>query len=79
MSWWISVKDHPTRLTKLLECMEDNFLTQLMSEPTRDGALLYNLLVHKEGLEGDVKAGGCLGHSDHKMIVFNSWKSKEGG
>jgi len=35
---------------RLLECVEDNFLTQLVSEPTRGGALLGLLLTHREGL-----------------------------
>ena len=60
--------------------MEDNFLTQLVSEPPREGALLDLLLVNREGLMGDVMVGGCLGHNDHEMIrVFDSWRSKEGG
>lgn len=28
---------------------------------------------------GDGMLGGCLGHSDHKVIVLNPWRSKEGG
>ena len=48
--------------------MEDNFLIQLVSEPTREGALLDLLLVNREELVGEVKVGGCLGCSDHEMI-----------
>jgi len=40
-----------------LEWVEDNFLTQLISEATRDGALLDFLLVNREGLGRDVKVG----------------------
>ena len=50
--------------------MEDNFLTQLVSEPTRGAALLDLLLTSREGLVGDVVAGGCLGLSNHEMIEF---------
>ena len=50
--------------------MEDNFLTQLVSEPTREGALLDLLFVNREGLVGDVVVGGHLGHSDNEMIEF---------
>ncbi|GAB0203729.1 hypothetical protein GRJ2_002838500 [Grus japonensis] len=56
---------------RFLECVEDNFLTQLVSEPTREGAPLDLLLVNREGLVGDVMVGGCLGHSDHEMIEFS--------
>ena len=51
--------------------MEDNFLTQLVSEPTRGGALLDLLPVNREELVGEVKVGGRLGCSDHKMIEFS--------
>ena len=57
--------------------MEDNFLTQLVSEPTREGTPLDLLFENKEGLVCDVMAGGHLGHSNHEMIVFNSWGRRE--
>ena len=64
---------------RFLECVEDNFLTQLVSEPTREGAPLDLLFMNREGLVGDVMVGGRLGHSDHEMIrVLDSWRSKEG-
>ena len=46
--------------------MEDNFLTQVVSEPKKNGAPL--LFTNREGLVGDVMVGGCLGHSCHEMI-----------
>ena len=62
------------------QCVEENFLTQLVREPTMEGAPLDLLFVNREGLVGDVMVGGCLGHNDHEMIrVFDSWRSKEGG
>ncbi|KAK4826886.1 hypothetical protein QYF61_012074 [Mycteria americana] len=56
---------------RFLECVEENFLTQLVSEPTREGAPLDLLFVNREGLVGDVMVGGCLGQSDHEMIEFS--------
>ncbi|KAK4810854.1 hypothetical protein QYF61_008826 [Mycteria americana] len=56
---------------RFLECVEGNFLTQLVSESTREGAPLDLLFANREGLEGDVMAGGRLGHSDHEMIEFS--------
>ncbi|PKU32319.1 adaptin ear-binding coat-associated protein 1 [Limosa lapponica baueri] len=61
---------------RFLECVEDNFLTQLVRELTREGALLDLLFVNREGLVGDVMVEGCLGHSDHEMIEFSG---KQGG
>ncbi|PKU36607.1 adaptin ear-binding coat-associated protein 1 [Limosa lapponica baueri] len=56
---------------RFLKCMEDNFLTQLVEEPTRGGTLLDLLFTHKEGLVGDVEVGGRLGLSDHEMVKFS--------
>jgi len=52
---------------RFLECVEDNFLTQLVSEPTRADASL-DLLFTNRGLPGDVVVRGRLGLSDHEMI-----------
>lgn len=41
----------------MYECVEDNFLTQLVSEPTREGAAL-DLFVNREGLLGNASVGG---------------------
>lgn len=40
--------------------MEDNFLTQLLREPTRRGAPLDPLLTNRGELAGDVEVGSCL-------------------
>ncbi|RMC06694.1 hypothetical protein DUI87_16135 [Hirundo rustica rustica] len=51
---------------KFLECMEDNFLSQLVGEPTRGGTMLDLLFVN-----GDVVVRGRLGQSDHEIIEFS--------
>ena len=56
---------------RFLECVADNFLMQLVREPTREGALLDLLFVNREGLLDDVVVGGRLGHSDHEIIEFS--------
>ena len=48
----------------------DNFLTQLVSEPTTGGASLDLLFATRVGLVGDVVVRGCLGLSDHGMVEF---------
>ncbi|KAK4831196.1 hypothetical protein QYF61_015928 [Mycteria americana] len=55
---------------RFLERVADNFLTQLVREPTREGALLDLLFMNREGLVSHVMVGGCLGQSDHEMIEF---------
>ncbi|KAK4831120.1 hypothetical protein QYF61_015423 [Mycteria americana] len=56
---------------RFLECVaDDNFLTQLVSEPTREGAPLDLLFTNREGLVSHMMVGGRLGQSDHEMIEF---------
>ncbi|GAB0207020.1 hypothetical protein GRJ2_003167600 [Grus japonensis] len=55
---------------KFLECVNDNFLLQVIEDPTRRGAMLDLILTNKEGLVGDVKLKGSLGCSDHEMVEF---------
>ena len=46
---------------RFLECMEDNFLMQMIREPTRGAAPLDLLFTNREGLVGDVEVGAVLG------------------
>jgi len=55
---------------RFLECVEDNFLTQLVSKPTRAGALLDLLFTSREGLVEDVVVGGHLELSNYEMTEF---------
>jgi len=55
---------------RFLQCVEDNFLLQVIEEPTRSGAMLDLVLTNMEGLVGNVKVKGNLGCSDHKMMEF---------
>ncbi|KAK4806943.1 hypothetical protein QYF61_027310 [Mycteria americana] len=55
------------RSRRFLERVADNFLTQLVSEPSREGAPLDLLFTNREGLVSNVMVGGCLGQSDHEM------------
>ena len=51
---------------RFLERVGDHFLTQLVTQPARGSKIL--LFVNREGLVGDVKAGGRLGQSDREML-----------
>jgi len=59
-----------SRSRRFLKHLEDNFLVQVLREPTRKGALLDLLLENREGLVGDVAIGGHLGHNDHEVVEF---------
>ncbi|PKU39914.1 rna-directed dna polymerase from mobile element hypothetical protein [Limosa lapponica baueri] len=58
------------RSRRFLECIDDNFLLQVVEEPMRRGAVLGLVLTNKEGLVGNVKLKGNLGCSDHEMVEF---------
>ena len=55
---------------RFLECISDNFLTQVIEEPARRGSLLDLVLTNKAGLVRDVEAVGSLGNSNHRMMEF---------
>ncbi|PKU42504.1 mast stem cell growth factor receptor kit [Limosa lapponica baueri] len=48
-----------------LSSIDDNFLTQVVGEPTGRDELLDLVLTNKEGLVGDVKVGGS---SEDEMV-----------
>jgi len=69
----ISWEDHTARHTqprRFLQSIDDNFLMQVVEEPTRKGALLDLVLTNEEGLVEDVKVGGRLGCSNHEIMEF---------
>jgi len=63
---------------RFLECVEDNFLMQLVSEPTRRGASLDLLFTNREGLVEDVVVRGRLGLSNREMEFLVQGEVKRG-
>lgn len=57
-----------------MQCIDGNFLTQVVKEPMRRSVLLDLVLTNKEGLIGDVKSGGSLDCSDHEMVEIRILK-----
>jgi len=55
---------------RFLECIDSNFLLQVIEEPTRRGAMPDLVLTNKEELVGNVKLKSSLGCSDHEMVEF---------
>ncbi|CAM4590483.1 unnamed protein product, partial [Lepidochelys olivacea] len=55
---------------KFLENVGDNFLVQVLEEPTWGRAFLDLLLTNWEELVGEAKVDGNLGGSDHEMVKF---------
>ncbi|KAF4803716.1 hypothetical protein TURU_013821 [Turdus rufiventris] len=59
----------------LQDYADDNFLLQVIEEPTRRGAMLDLVLTNKKGLVGNVKLKGSLGCSDHEMVEFENFRA----
>ena len=53
---------------RLLECLEDNFLRQVIDSPSRGDAILELMVTDASELIGDVQIGGSLGCSDHALV-----------
>jgi len=46
---------------RILECVDDDLLFQVVQEPTREGAMLDLVLTNEEGLMSNAKLKGTLG------------------
>ena len=55
---------------RFLECIEDNFLSQVIATSTRGDAILDRMVTKASELIGDVKIGGSLGCSDPVLVEF---------
>jgi len=53
-----------------LECIENNFLSQVIDSPAQGDAKLNLMLTNASELIGGVKTGGSLGCSDHALVEF---------
>ena len=71
---WKSGTANCKQSRKLRECIEDNFLVQVMESLTRGEALLDLLLTNAEELIGEVKIGGSLGCSDHGILSLEGYR-----
>jgi len=69
----ISWEDHTARhmqSRRFLQSIDDNFLTQVVEQPTRRGVRLDLVLTKRDRLFEDVKVRGSLGCSDYEMAEF---------
>lgn len=57
---------------RFLKGIDNNFLKQVISEPTTGLALLHLMLTNKRELILHVKLGSSFGCSDHRMLEFSS-------
>ena len=57
---------------RVLECIEDNVLSQVIDGPTRGDAILDLMVTSASELIGDVKIRGSLGCSNHGLVEFTA-------
>jgi len=62
---------------RFLECIEDNFLSQVIDTPTQEDAILDLVFTNPNELISDIKTGGSLGCSDHALVEFTVLSSGE--
>ena len=60
---------------RILDCVEDNFLLQVIEEPTRSGDMLDLVLTNREGLAGNVTLQGSLGSKVFRLHLKMQQKS----
>ena len=68
---WRTVSGVESESNRLIDFVEDNFLHQMVNEPTRDNNILDLILTSQEHLITNVNVGEHLGTSDHNLIRFN--------
>ncbi len=56
---------------RLIEMAEDAFLTQIVTQPTRENNILDQVFASEPDLIRDCKVGGKLSGCDHHLIRFN--------
>jgi len=55
---------------RLLECIEGNFLSQVIDTPTQGDVILAMMVTNASELISDIKIGGSLGYSDSALVEF---------
>ena len=67
---WQTLQGVEAESHRMLQFVEDNFLFQLVTEPTRENNLLDLILTTQEHLLDNVRVGEQLQNCDHNMVRF---------
>ena len=62
---------------RFLECIDDNFLNQVIDTPTRVEAILDLMITSASELIGNIKPGGSLDCSNHALVEFTVLRDME--
>ncbi len=69
VDWHLLIGDQEG--SRLINMIEDSFLTQVVTQPSRENNILDLVLVSDPDLVRDCEVGKKLGGSDHNIIRFN--------
>ena len=67
---WKSNSESCRQSRRFLNCIEDNFLSQVIDTPTQGDIILDLMVTTVIELTSDIKIGGSLGYSDHALVEF---------
>ena len=65
---WQTLTGVESESHRMLEFMDDNFLSQLVAEPTRENNILDLVITSQEHLINNITVGEHLGSCDHKVV-----------
>ena len=65
---WLTNTGVEAESHRMLEFLEDNFLSQLVNQPTRENNILDLIIVSNDRLVNDVIVGEHLGSCDHRLL-----------
>ena len=68
--YWKSSMVSCRQSSRLLQCIEDNFLSKVINNPTRGDVILDLLVTNASRLIDDIKTGVSLGCSHHTPVKF---------
>ena len=59
---------------RFLQCIEDNFLSQVREGPISSDAILDLILTNANELIGNIRIGGSLDCNEHAILEFMLWR-----
>jgi len=62
---------------QFIECLDDNFLTQHVTAPTRNNSILDLIITDEQDMIHDILDLGALGNSDHNTLQWRTYVRTE--
>ena len=69
---WLTSQASETTAQQFLDCLEDSFLTQHVTEPTREDSILDLVITDEPDMIDEVKVLGHFSSSDHNALYWTT-------